>query len=471
MTATNPHEDIPQATLRPDRRLSWFWLIPALALALAGWIGYQSWLERGYLIAIHFDEGHGLEPGADVRYRGITVGAVRSAELARDREGIRVIAALQPDASPLAVAGTRFWIVRPQLDLTGVAGVETLVGPRYIALSPGDGEPRRAFLGLTRPPIVESFDPGDLEIILQAPERGGLTPGAPVLYREVPIGKVLSTGLSSDGGAVEARVHIQKAYTQLIRPQTRFWQIGGFQAQVGLKGLSLDVKSLKALLAGGVALATPPDAGDVVLTGHRFTLVNDPEEEWLEWQPLIAVGSSLLPAGATVPSPMRAVAAWREGRWFKGEHSRRGWVLLTDRGLLGPADLLRPADVEDEAEAGSMALEVAGRHVPIPAETVWSEGGLALIDVELEGPVWPRRLIRTPEAPEDCIIVGDPVAAPIPLSAARLTLVKEHWTVDPLVPLDQQSHGAAVVARADGRLIGQVLVTEEEARIALLPGL
>ena len=466
MTRTDAHQDLPQASLRPERRLSWFWLIPIVALVLAGWVGYQSWVGRGHLIAVHFDEGHGLEPGADVRFRGITVGQVRSVELARDRSGITVIAALQPDAAPLARAGTRFWIVRPQLDVTGVAGVETLVGPRYIALAPGHGAPRRAFLGLARSPIVESIDPGDLEIILQAPKRGSLTPGTPVLYREVPVGKVLSVGLTSDGGAVEARVHIQKAYTQLIRPKTRFWQLGGIEAQVGLRGLSLNFDSLEVLLAGGVALATPPGTGDVVLTGHRFLLVNKPEEEWLEWQPLIAIGSSLLPAGALVPSPIRAVTAWREGRWFKGEHSRRGWVLLTDRGLLGPADLLHPQDVEPD----SMVLEVAGRHVPIPSEVLWSDGGLAVIDVKLDGPVWPRRLVRTPEAPEDCIIVGDPVAAPIPLAAARLSPANQYWTIDPLVPLDEDWHGAAVVARADGRLVGLVLITDEQARTALLTG-
>ena len=151
-------------------------------------------------------------------------------------------------------------------------GLETLVGPRYLAVLPGDGTPRRHFIGFPEPPVVETTEPGDLEIILHASQRGGLRRGAPVTYRQIPVGIVRSVGLASDGGAVEARVHIEKPYAQLVREGTRFFSVGGFEADVGLTGVSLEVESLAALLTGGVALATPPDAGEIVRTGHRFVM-------------------------------------------------------------------------------------------------------------------------------------------------------------------------------------------------------
>ena len=60
----------------------------------------------------------------------------------------------------------------------------------------------------------------------------------------------------------------------------------GLEATVGLSGFGLELQSLEALLAGGVALGTPPDAGAVVRTGHRFTFEPEPPDEWLEWAPM-----------------------------------------------------------------------------------------------------------------------------------------------------------------------------------------
>lgn len=466
MTPSDKRPEVPQAALRPERRLSWAWLVPLLAAALAGWLGYRAWLVRGVTITVQLDRGHGLHPGDDVRYRGIAVGQVRSVELAADIEGVVVTAALHPQGSLLARGGTRIWVVRPQLDVTGVAGLETLVGPRYLALLPGDGPPQRRFFGLSEPPIVESIGPGDLEIVLEAPQQRGVRPGAPVLYRQVPIGTVLSVGLSSDGGAVETRVYIRKAYVQLIRPETRFWKVGGLGAELGIRGISMEIESLEALLVGGVGLATPPRAGEVVRTGHRFQLEPEPEDEWLEWAPLTVIGSPLLPPGAPMPTPMRAVVDWKEGRWIKSERSRRGWLLQTESGLLGPRDLLQ---VADEVDRESVVLEVAGRTIPLTSQPVWTDGRLALLDVEVTKSRWPSALSRAAGQPEDSLAIGDPAATPLPLSAVRLTPDGPSWLIDPAVSVDETWHGASVLARDDGRLIGLLLIEEDVARVALLP--
>ncbi|MGB2988047.1 MAG: MlaD family protein [Phycisphaerae bacterium] len=465
MTPTGKASDIPQAALRPERWLSWAWLIPLLALCFAGWLGYRSWLMRGIVITVQLDQGHGLEPGDDVRYRGIAVGRVRSVDLADDLGGIVVTAALYSQAPRLARAGTRIWVVRPKLGVTGIAGLETLVGPRYLAMLPGEGPPQRHFLGLSDAPIVESIEPGDLEIVLQATRRGGVQPGAPVLYRQVPVGTVLSVGLTSDGGAVEARVHVRRAYTQLIRNDTRFWEVGGVNAQLGIGGMSVEIESIDALLSGGVALATPPDAGEVVRTGHRFRLEPEPQDEWLAWEPLVVIASSFLPSGAVMPAPMRAVIGWKQGRWIKSERSRRGWVLQTDRGLLGPVDLLQVADTIDRE---SVVLEVAGRTIPLTLDPAWTDGRLALLDVQVTESHWPGALRRATQQPEDCLAVADPAAPPLPLAAARLTLDDRSWVIDPAVSVDEAWHGACVLARSDGLIVGMILVEEEVARVALL---
>ena len=77
--------------------------------------------------------------GDDVRYRGISVGQVRSVELAGGMDGVIVTAALHSRAVDLARAGTRIWVVRPRVNYSGVAGLETIMGLRA-----ADGAAREA---------------------------------------------------------------------------------------------------------------------------------------------------------------------------------------------------------------------------------------------------------------------------------------------------------------------------------------
>ena len=470
MTPREPGKEqsstVPKSLLRPRRPLSLAWILPVLALIGVAWLGGHAWSLRGVTVTVLLEAGHGLKAGDAVRYRGIAVGEVRVVTLDDATGGIRVVAGLRSEADRLARTGSRFWVVRPQLGLSRIAGLETLVGPRYLAVLPGRGTRQRHFVGLNEPPVVESREPGDLEIILTAPELGSLRRGAPIMYRQVTVGTILSVGLTSDAGSVEARVHVEKAYTQLIRESTRFWDVGGIDATVGLTGVAVRIENLEALLAGGVALATPPEAGEPVRTGHRFVLEAAPPDGHLSWQPMAVIGSSLLPAGAPLPRPVRATVAWKQGLLIARQHRREGWVLQTDEGLLGPADLLVPGD---DAEEDTSILEVAGTVIPLDAQPRWSSAGLAVIERNLVKPVWPARRRRRGDVPEDCLAIGDPTAASIPLAAARLVPDDGAWAVDPAISVFESWHGAAVVARIDGYLVGVLLVEDGVARVALLP--
>ena len=465
---------LPRAVVRPERRPSLAWIVPVLAVVFAGWLVLAAWRERGVAVSVQLTKGHGLKVGDPVRYRGITVGEVRDLTLGRDLRVVEASVRLRPRATALARAGTRFWVVRPRLRLSGIEGLETLLGPRYLAVMPaavasGDAPRQREFIALAEPPVVTDVEPGDLEIVLEATRRGSVRRGAPVTYRQIRVGTVLSVGLASDGSIVEARVHIRTPYRSLIRSGTRFWDVGGVRADFGLGGLSVEIESLQDLLMGGIALATPgPDeAGSEVHTGHRFPLDAEPEASWLEWEPNVPIGSSLLPPGSTRPRLLRASIGWKQGFIVKGTHTRRGWVLQTERGLLGPADLLAP-QLGRTADRETIEIEVAGKSLPLEGEPAWTAGGLARLDATVSDRPWPQRLMRAASGPEDCIAVADPGAAPIPLAASRLVPVPGGWLVDAAVSIDALWHGAGVVSRADGRLVGILLVDNDDVRVALI---
>lgn len=464
--------ELPTATLKPQRRWSLAWIVPVIALLAAGWLAYSAWSDRGVIITVQFDHGYGLEAGAAVRYRGIVVGEVRRLELSQTGDAIDATIALHTNAQSLARAGSRFWIVRPRLDLGEVEGLDTIVGARYITALPGDGNSQYTFVGLAEPPVVQWIDPNDLEITLHAPSRMGLRRGAPVLYRGVTVGRVLSVGLTSDGGAVEARAHIDAPYVTLIRQRTKFWAVSGVKANVGIGGLDLEAQSLETVLLGGIALATPADAGEIVTTGHRFEVAAAADDDWLEWEPQVAIGRSELPAGAAIPQTVRMKLIWEQGRigpLMTTTKSRRGWGLNTEAGLIAPMDLLTPPDKADE---GTVFVEAAGARRPASMKPQTLGDHLAVISAIENLPQMPAGALRRPAQPEDVLVIADIATAPLPLAAARFEVAdSDLWSVDAAVSVDASWHGATVVARSDGRVIGLLIVSDDDdVQVALLPG-
>ena len=167
-----------------------------------------------------------------------------------------------------------------------------------------------------------------------------------------------------------------------------------------------------------------------------------------------------------MPVPLRAVMGWQKGRWLKSDESRRGWVLQTRQGLIGPRDLLT---VADEANLGTAVLEVAGGTIPLSGDALWQNEYLALLDAQAVESFWPIARCGALAEPEECLAVADSTATPLPLAAARLTRDDSVWLIDPALAVDEFWHGACVLSRRDGRVVGIIHVFEGDARVVALP--
>jgi hypothetical protein len=332
---------------------------------------------------------------------------------------------------------------------------------------PGRGPRHDQFDGLPDPPIADALQPG-LDLVLEGDGRSGLAPGAAVTYRSLRIGSVLGVSLAGDARTVEISVRVREPYADLVREDTRWWTTGGLDAELGLTGFTLSFESLPSLLQGGVALATPPEAGAPVRTGHRFALAARPEPAWLKWRPEVAIGHSLLPPGSPLPQIERARLSWVEGRLWDDEEDREGWVLPVAGALLGPSELFA---APEGAHEGSVTLEVAGESLSLEGAPAEVAPGLSLFPA-LPASVepWPRERQRVPEGPEDCVLLADPGGSPRALAPGRFTVEDDGWHLDRGIPSDPRWHGAPVLARKDGRLIGVVLLDDDDgARVVPLP--
>lgn len=241
-------------------------------------------------IRITFENGQGLVAGrTQLRVRGVPVGLVES--VTPGPNAVVVVARFEPGHEKLARTSTLFALVRPQVSVEGVSGLETLVSGVYIDCVPGSGgAPSRDFTAQTfaaaeaETQEIDAAAEGRLEIVLTT-DATSISPGAPVLYRGVNAGSVVRKALSADAGKVDLFVEIDRAYAPLIRENTRFWNAGGLKASLGLFWVKVDSTPLPTLTLGGIAFATPPDDAAPVRNGHRFPLYASPRREWLRWTP------------------------------------------------------------------------------------------------------------------------------------------------------------------------------------------
>ena len=262
--------DFPMAVVREragTRRIlsSKMWWVTLACAVMAAALAWQSVPVTGPTIVIEFPQGYGIKPGDALRHRGIDVGIVTRSSLTDDLSGILVSVELHPKAEILCREGSRFWIVRPQVTLTGVQGLETAVGSKYVAVSPGPADTARQyrFAGLATAPPDEIAGEG-LELVLRGAQRSGLNPGAPVTWRGVDVGQVLSVDLSPDARHVDAGIRLSPQYRRLVSDNTKFWMTSGIDVHVGLDGIELHTESLATLALGGVSLITPAGpAGEV----------------------------------------------------------------------------------------------------------------------------------------------------------------------------------------------------------------
>jgi paraquat-inducible protein B len=277
------------ATVRHHVGFSWLWLLPLAALGLVVYLFYGLAREHGPTIAITFESADGLVAQQTlVRYKAVTLGVVEQIQLTDDLSHVIVNVRMSEQAADLLNDKTRFWVARPRFSggLSGLqTGLETLVSGAYVAMDPGPkGSARQTrFVGLEKPPSIRRDQPGSA-YYLEAKSIGGIGEGAPVYYRDVNVGEVLSYELSE--ATVKLRIFIQAPYDQQVKAETRFWNSSGVSIGTGPDGLHVELQSIKSLLAGGIAFRNPPHAGrelTPVKAEHGFKLYANQDQAEMDF--------------------------------------------------------------------------------------------------------------------------------------------------------------------------------------------
>ena len=470
------------------------WWVTVACFILAFWLTWTSIPSVGPTITIRFPDGHGLKAGDAVRHRGIEAGIVESVALSDDLSQITATVTLTPGAAGLAREGARFWIVRPQLSLAGVSGLETAVGAKYIGVSPGnpDAPQHSSFEGLGAAPPDENSGEG-IDIVLRSDSKHGVTVGAPVTWRGVDVGQILSINLSPDARFVDVHARINSEYTRLLRTSSKFWVTSGLGIDVGLSGVRLNADSLSTIVRGGVSFATLAVSKEKtpVTSGQMFQLHDKPDAAWLSTAsslPLVdfdlpptltiqgARRSSLLGISRTQKFTVNGVLVKREDKTY----------ILTAADAL-PEAIAESTDAADKGgleylisspqTTGTQPLMIATPTLPAESgeasETTGAFGSVYVPFADTIGdlPTVDASNFRMPKEPEECCLcrsVKTDDDASTVIQSIGLDHLKrdgENW----LVNMEDEDlspwHGAPVISMQDGKIIGLFVAGKKGAMV------
>jgi len=286
--------------------------------ALEQGVGLRVWVEARQVGS--------LAEGSAVYYRDVEIGTVGAPTLAEDARSVRFPIQIDERYRPLVRSNSRFWSRTGFQFEAGWQGVEValgsvgtiLAGGVVLATPDGLGEeaeedavfelhekPAPSWLAWSPKITIREVDPdaqlprvistrpasySGMRIVLVAPAQGSLATGAPVHYRGRVVGEVGDVRFTRDARGVEADVWIESRYATLVRSNTRFWNASGVDVDWGLRsGVKIRTESLATLVAGGVSFATPDPPGAEAQAGARFTLADEPDDDWLRWSPTLPV--------------------------------------------------------------------------------------------------------------------------------------------------------------------------------------
>lgn len=273
----------PMMPLRPPRvgwwqRLSIVWLIPIAALVVSLGVAWQSYAGRGDLVRISFQNGAGLVAGQTVlKFRDVNVGVVEAVGFSSGLAEVIASVRVDKDVAPFMDQDAQFWIVRPEVSVRGITGLDTVLSGAFIAAQWDSvaGRAQSSFTGLEAVPVNAQSDRGT-SITLKLRDGNQISAGAPILYKGIEVGNASTPRLSEDGTVVLIDAYIKDPYNKSLTTATRFWDASGFALSLGAGGVTLDVKSLASLIEGGISFDTV-DSGGAPVSGTTVFDVYDDE--------------------------------------------------------------------------------------------------------------------------------------------------------------------------------------------------
>jgi paraquat-inducible protein B len=261
----------------------------------------------GLVIELVADQLGSVKEGDKVYYREVEVGRVSGYELTGTADKVIIHVDIEHHYAHLVRKNSVFWnasginihagllsgaeINFESLQSIFAGGIAFYTPEHEPKGQPaGHGEKFKLYAHFESAHQIEKPDKPALKVILTADQLGSITKGNNVYYREIVVGNVSGYELAETGDHVLITVDIQHRFAPLVRENSVFWNASGIDVHFGLfSGAEIHTESLKSILAGGIAFATPDNKvmGKPAKPNARFPLHPKVKDQWLKWKPKI----------------------------------------------------------------------------------------------------------------------------------------------------------------------------------------
>lgn len=211
------------------------------------------------VIHLYADKNVGISRNTQVTHRGMAVGSVKKISL--EKEKVRFDIIIKPEFTSLVRSQSRFFIdggIQADISADGinvsVPPAEQLISSSIAFTSEGTGRMRShypLFESRALAKLASSQQSGSTRVQLFADTLPSVSEGSPVLYRNLPVGKVSGYALTRDG--VTIKLSIQNKYRHLVTADSVFWDQSGVEIEAGLSGVNIKASPITSLLKGGIA--------------------------------------------------------------------------------------------------------------------------------------------------------------------------------------------------------------------------
>ena len=251
------------------------WIVPFIALMIAGWLAYQYFDDLGPEIEIIFPKNEGLVAGQSVvKFKNVPIGKVTKIYISKDTEGVIVRVRMNSKAArPYMTEKARFWIVKPEVGFSGISGLDTLLSGTYIDVySEAGGSFRERHIGLSQP--YQDTSKGKY-FHLRSEDGKNISVGMPVFYKNIKVGKVAYKYLALDDKHVDVVAYVQNQYAAYIHTDTKFWMKNTMRVDFTRGKIDVDIAPLNFLLTGGIVFSSPnvrkgtKTPSDYIFTLHK----------------------------------------------------------------------------------------------------------------------------------------------------------------------------------------------------------
>ena len=259
--------------------LTSIWIVPIIALFIAAWLGFQYFDGRGPEIRILFTKNEGLIAGQSVmKFKNVPIGKVTAIHISEETDGVIVVVRMNSKkAIPYLTEKAKFWIVKPEVGVTGVSGLDTLLSGTYIdAYSEKGGTYQEDYFGLEHP--YHDSTKGTY-FHLTSMEGKNVSVGTPIYYKSIAVGKVEYTYLGLDHQSIDVIVFIKKEYAPYVHADSRFWVKNMIAVDFTKGKLDVDIAPLNYMVSGGILFSsTGIRKHKKVPDDHVFTLFKSQTE-------------------------------------------------------------------------------------------------------------------------------------------------------------------------------------------------